>query len=136
MYPEHDKPGTIQPDNYVLVVDDELCVRELLTEILELDVHVVAVENGLQALNYLKTHPSPACILLDYDMPLMNGAQFRKAQQCVPALKDIPVILVTAAPNIQRKADELQVKAYLKKPFDIDQVVELVSSCFLQERAV
>ena len=136
MYPEHDKPRTIQPDNYVLVVDDEPCVRELLTEILELDFKVVAVEDGLQALDYLKAHPAPGCILLDYDMPLMNGEQFRAAQQSLPELKDIPVILMTAAQNVQRKADQLQVKTCLAKPFDIDKLVELVSACLLQERMV
>jgi CheY-like chemotaxis protein len=137
MRPEHGRPSHIEPTTYVLVVDDEACVRELVTEVLELEgFKVVAVENGMQALDYLKAHPSPSCILLDHDMPEMNGAQFRKAQQCFPDLKDIPVILVTATRNIERKADELQVKGHLQKPFDIDRLVEIVSTCPLQERVV
>lgn len=134
---ERDKPAYIQSSSYVLVVDDEWSIRDFITTILKLEgVEVVAMENGLQALNYLQKHPSPSCILLDYDMPRMNGLQFRKVQQRIPSLQDIPVILMTAALNIEQKAEELQAKAYLKKPFDIDRLVELVSSCFLQEREV
>ncbi len=129
MYAQHDKPPSDQPVKDILVVDDDLHVRELLTEILEEDFKVVAVENGLRALDYLKNHPPPSCIILDYNMPLMNADQFRKVQQSSPKLKHVPVILMTAGHDIQRKAEELQVNSYLPKPFKIDRLIEVVSHC-------
>ncbi len=130
MYAQHDKPPSDQPVNYVLVVDDDLRIRELLTDILELeDFTVVAVENGLKALDYLKNHRPPTCIILDYNMPVMNADQFRKVQQSSPTLKHVPVILMTAGHDIQRKAEELQVNSYLVKPFKIERLIEVVSHC-------
>ncbi len=127
MHVEHDRLPDEQPGSYVLVVDDELPIREVLTEILEEDFKVVTVANGAQALSYLKNHPPPSCILLDYNMPVMNAEQFRKVQLSLPTLKDVPVILMTAGKDIQLKADQLQAKTYLHKPFNIDRLIEVVS---------
>jgi CheY-like chemotaxis protein len=110
----------------VLVVDDDDPIRETLCELLTeegYDVHHAA--DGRQALDRLRTGLRPCVILLDLMMPVMDGASFRAAQLEDPALKGIPVVLVTAAGH--QVAMTVPAQAILHKPLNIEEVLEKVA---------
>lgn len=80
----------------VLIVDDQKIMREGLRMILaqEEDLEIVGVaENGRDALSYCQTNPSPDIVLMDIQMPVMNGVEATKALQAVDP--DIRVVILT-----------------------------------------
>ena len=93
---------------YVLLVEDESELREVLVELLQEEGHVVAqAENGQAALNYLRSHPAPFLILLDYMMPVMDGKRFCEERAKDNDLKKIPVALLTAATISNETIDKM-----------------------------
>jgi CheY-like chemotaxis protein len=97
-------PSSVEPTSVasasptVLVVDDDRAVIEALTEMLESDGYdVVAARDGIAALNRLRSGLRPSVILLDLMMPRMDGWDFRQQQLKDEDLKDIPVVVITAA---------------------------------------
>lgn len=109
----------------VLVVEDDAALRELLALILEgegLDVETAA--NGKEALDRI-TSRSPSVILLDMSMPVMDGWQFCREldRRSGPRPR---IIVVTAATDPARRADEVHADAWLAKPFDRDRLVTVV----------
>jgi len=83
---------------HVLLVEDDAALRSSLAEVLEAEgFDVATAPNGRAALEVLRTGPPPSAIVLDLMMPVMDGWDFRHAQLADPALKDIPVVVVTAA---------------------------------------
>jgi CheY-like chemotaxis protein len=87
-----------QPRAVVLVVDDDLDIRNTVASILEDEGYqVVKAGNGQEALTYLSSGaPHPDLILLDMMMPVMDGRAFQQEQQKRPALAAIPVVTFTA----------------------------------------
>jgi CheY-like chemotaxis protein len=82
----------------VLVVEDDAAIRMALTEALQDEgFDVAAAANGRQALDRLRGGPLPSAIVLDLMMPVMDGWDFRHAQLQDPKLRQIPVVVVTAA---------------------------------------
>jgi len=82
----------------VLIVDDEVAILESLAECLGDEGYGVATAgDGQDALDKLRRGLRPRVILLDLMMPRMTGWDFRKEQLNDPDLKDIPVIVITAA---------------------------------------
>jgi CheY-like chemotaxis protein len=81
-----------------LLVDDDSDIRVALAELLESEGYeVLAAANGAAALALLRGGATPCAILLDLMMPYMNGWEFRAEQLRDPALRDIPIILLTAS---------------------------------------
>lgn len=118
---------TARPSAQVLVVDDELPIREVLSEILEEEACTVATApHGAAALDYL-THTStlPKVILLDVRMPVMDGITFLNRKQTEPRLKDIPVVLLSAHLRHQPEVLTLPVAAFLPKPVDYDLIAAI-----------
>jgi len=110
----------------VLVVEDDRDSRELLGEMLELSGYrPLLAADGLEALRLLGRE-RPCVILLDLMMPRMDGCAFRQAQLAVEALRAIPVVVVSADPNAERKARDIEAAACLGKPVDPDDVLALV----------
>jgi CheY-like chemotaxis protein len=112
----------------ILIVDDDAGIRQLVTLFLEHKGYQAAsVANGLEALNHLR-HSLPELILLDLMMPVMDGAEFRQAQQHDPRLSGIPVVVMSAAENIEAQAPQLTADSYLPKPIDFDALSALVDA--------
>jgi len=110
----------------ILIVDDDAGIRQLVTLFLEHKGYQAAsVPNGQEALNHLR-HSQPELILLDLMMPVMNGAEFRQAQQQDPQLSTIPVVVMSAAENIEAQAPQLTADSYLPKPIDFDTLTALI----------
>lgn len=111
---------------YVMIVEDDFAIREALTQILEDQGYlIVSVANGQEALDYLRVNPLPQLILLDLMMPVMNGYQFRTAQQEDARLASVPVI-VLSADNDAELADAIEADGFLRKPVRLTTLVEVV----------
>jgi CheY-like chemotaxis protein len=110
----------------VLVVEDDLEIRESLMEILEdHGYEPVGAENGLDAFDRLRAPgPQPCLILLDLMLPKMDGRAFRQEQLRTPQFAGIPVVVVSAFRDVAVTAQELNAE-FLTKPFKIDELVQV-----------
>jgi CheY-like chemotaxis protein len=107
----------------VLVVDDDAEARELLRVALTSEGYEVAtVPNGREALHHLRSHADACIILLDLMLPVMDGAHFRTAQLHDRSLAWIPLVVMTAAVDADRRARELGARRLVRKPLDLDEV--------------
>jgi CheY-like chemotaxis protein len=116
----------------ILIVEDEPSIRAVLTEILEDEGYSVAsVSNGLQALVYLRGYTDrPRLILLDLGMPVMSGWEFREEQQRDGTIREIPVIIMSALPGLDRIAALLGVAGCLDKPININLLLGMVAQYY------
>jgi CheY-like chemotaxis protein len=109
----------------VLVVDDDREIREGLVELLEDNgCAAVGAENGLKAMEVLMTRPDTCLIFLDLSMPVMDGSAFREEQVKREELRDIPVVLISAFPELGRQSKMLHVDGYMQKPLDAANVLD------------
>ena len=109
----------------VLVVEDNDDVRDMMAVTLQLEGHdVITAPNGRVALEMLRRGASPCVILLDLMMPVMNGWEFRAALDAEPELKDLPVVVISAAGR--EVLESAHAAAYLPKPIDIDALLDVV----------
>jgi CheY-like chemotaxis protein len=123
----------------ILVVDDDSIANFLIERIVQstgLAGNISKALNGREALSYLKPNggtKKPQVILLDLNMPLMNGFEFIKAYRelDIEGKDDILIILVTSSDNPSdiQQAKELGIKYYLTKPLS----AETIKGIFLHE---
>jgi CheY-like chemotaxis protein len=120
--------SSIKPSAHILVVEDDLDIRESVVEILEDEGHVVtAAADGREALDRLQiASPPPDLILLDLMMPVMNGYQFREEQLQLPAFAAIPVLVVTADVNARVKVESLKAAGFVQKPLKIQPLLDSI----------
>jgi CheY-like chemotaxis protein len=114
----------------VLVVDDDEWVHQALTMALEAEgYHVVGAHDGLEALAYLD-QDRPGLILLDWTMPNMDGLGFAQALGQRGLRPDVPIVILTADGNARQKADRAGAQAFLRKPFDLPELLDTVERFF------
>ena len=113
---------------HVLVVEDDRDLRDSLLEVLEeAGYSSTGAEDGLAALAHLQAEARrPDLILLDLQMPRMDGPSFRAAQLKLPALANIPVVIVTANADAAQQGRLLGARAVLRKPLKLPQLLELI----------
>jgi CheY-like chemotaxis protein len=119
---------TGQPIYDILVVDDDLAIREMLREALEdAGYRVSDAEHGAQALAFLKKAETlPHVILLDLMMPVMTGWEFHLEQKADPRLASIPVIVLSARPSMQHEAFFMEVEEFIQKPMDMTRLLTTI----------
>src|SRR5579859_277267 len=111
----------------ILLVDDDDDLRESLGEILEAEGYgVLEAENGRVALEILQTFTKPSVILVDFMMPVMDGAQFYRARSNDPAFASIPVIVLSAHCSPAEARTLFPGATFLSKPIDLDRLFEEV----------
>jgi CheY-like chemotaxis protein len=118
------------PLRYVLLVEDDRDIRELLADLLRDEGYVVVeAANGAVALEALRADPSPRIdvILLDLMMPVMDGVEFRSVQLADPRFALIPVILFTADAKPEHKAELLSAADVIPKPIRIEELVSRIA---------
>jgi two-component system chemotaxis response regulator CheY len=119
----------------ILIVDDDADIRLTLTDCLEFDGYEVAQAcDGLAALQALEAAPLPDVILLDLMMPRMDGREFLSRLRADARFRGVPVIVMTAAAPVP--AASLGADAFLRKPFDLSRLCELVAAHCLREAAL
>ncbi|HEV8547524.1 MAG TPA: response regulator [Polyangiaceae bacterium] len=119
---------------HILVVEDDQDLRETLTEVLEGAGYTVArARDGLDALSHLGSAlRRPDLILLDLQMPNMNGLEFRTVQMKQADLADIPVAILTADVRGLEEASLLKPAALLRKPVKLPQLLKLIPEVISQ----
>ncbi len=124
------KPILLAEDDQVDAMTAERAFKEI-----QVTNPRVIVENGEEALEYLKNtnNEKPGIILLDLNMPRMNGVEFLKIVKKDDELKRIPVIVLTTSKEEQDKVESfnLGVAGYMIKPVDYQKFVEVVRTISL-----
>ena len=116
------------PARDVLVVDDDLYLTEIIADVLEAEGRRARkANNRLEALELIRER-KPQIILLDLMMPIMNGWELASTLHTNPDWSDIPVVVITAAYHGDRKQQVAGARAVITKPFDIDQLVQVVEA--------
>ncbi len=110
---------------HVLVADDEPAIVEMIRDILEeYGFHVVTAANGSEALRLIE-EAEPEVVLLDMNMPVLDGEGF------VAAVRErglrIPIVIMTAGSSAKRWAAQLGADAYLSKPFELASLVDVTN---------
>lgn len=104
---------------HVLVVEDDENLRELLMSVVRLqDYTVDGAINGRDGINQLRAR-RPSLIVLDLMMPVMDGWQFRQAQLQDPTIADVPVLCLSAVPDLKTIGQRMGVQC-MSKPIDLD----------------
>lgn len=117
----------------ILLIEDDsvdaMTVRRALKE-LRVSNPLQHVENGEDALDYLRdsNNEKPCLILLDINMPVMNGIEFLEVVKTIPELKCIPVVALTTSDEQEDKVESFQlgVAGYMRKPVEYQQFVEIM----------
>ncbi len=118
----------------LLVEDDSVDVMTVKRALKDLEVasELVSTGDGEEALAYLKEeeNPKPSVILLDLNMPKMNGTEFLKIVKADERLKKIPVIVLTTSNSEQdiAKSFELGAAGYMVKSVDYKKFMEIIKT--------
>jgi chemosensory pili system protein ChpA (sensor histidine kinase/response regulator) len=113
-----------------LVVDDSITMRRVTQRLLERrNVKVLTARDGLDAITVLQEHAVDV-ILLDVEMPRMDGYQFATHVRNDARLKDLPIIMITSRSGEKHraKAIEIGVNDYLSKPYQESQLIQAIES--------
>ena len=120
----------------ILIAEDDKNVQALIVfKLKNSGYDVVAVNNGVEAIEYLK-HSTVDLIMLDMMMPLMSGREALLAIRNDPKTRDIPVVFLTARTLEQEVVDGLSMGAddYIKKPFSPSELVARVRTVLMRSK--
>lgn len=113
----------------ILVVDDDSAILGLLRDALTFEGYeVVTATNGQDALAQVKKH-QPGLVILDVLMPVMDGAAFCAALHETEQ-KAVPIVALTASFEASSLQGRLGCQAFLRKPFDLEHLLQTVRSQF------
>jgi len=121
----------------VMVVDDSITVRKVTTRLLERnDMNVIAAKDGVDAVSKLQEN-IPDIMLLDIEMPRMDGFELATHVRNEPRLRDIPIIMITSrtGDKHRQRAMQIGVNRYLGKPFQESELLENIQA-LLEETAL
>lgn len=110
----------------ILVVEDDPDLLSLVEMILSESGRPVRTASEGRAALARVAEEMPGLILLDMRMPGMNGWEFAREFHARHGA-GCPIVVVTAAENARRRAEEIGADAWLAKPFDLDEVLALVT---------
>ena len=121
---------------FVMVVDDSITVRRVTQRLLERNgMRVLTARDGLDAVSLLQDHV-PDIILLDIEMPRMDGYEVAGHVRNDPRLADVPIIMITSRVGEKHRARaiELGVNDYLGKPYQEAQLLDAIAPLVEQHR--
>ncbi len=122
---------------FAMVVDDSITVRRVTQRLLERNgMRVLTARDGMDAVALLQDHV-PDVILLDIEMPRMDGYEVAAHVRNDPRLKDVPIIMVTSRVGEKHRARaiELGVDDYLGKPYQEAQLLDAIAPLVARRRA-
>jgi CheY-like chemotaxis protein len=112
----------------VLIVDDDPAIRKMITEVLGLEGYPVeTATNGREALDIIKAGGSRV-ILLDLNMPVLDGAGFLQELEAQPAERAKHKIILVSAYLGLPKYQNLKADGQLPKPFTVDQLINTIQA--------
>jgi chemosensory pili system protein ChpA (sensor histidine kinase/response regulator) len=121
---------------FVLVVDDSITVRRVTQRLLERNgMRVMTAKDGVDAMALLQEHV-PDMILLDIEMPRMDGYEVASQVRNDPRLVDVPIIMITSRVGEKHRARaiEIGVDDYLGKPYQESQLLDAIEPLVLARR--
>ncbi len=132
--------GTLRPARddriFALVVDDSITVRRVTQRLLERNgMRVMTAKDGVDAMALLQEHV-PDVILLDIEMPRMDGYEVASHVRNDPKLADVPIIMITSRVGEKHRARaiELGVDDYLGKPYQESQLLDAIEPLVMARR--
>ena len=123
---------------FALVVDDSITVRRVTQRLLERNgMRVLTAKDGVDAVSLLQEH-LPDIILLDIEMPRMDGYEVAAHVRNDPRLKDVPIVMITSRVSEKHRARaiELGVDDYLGKPYQESQLLDAIEPLVNRRAAV
>ena len=121
----------------VMVVDDSITVRKVTTRLLERnDMNVITAKDGVDAVSKLQEHV-PDIMLLDIEMPRMDGFELATHVRNEQRLRNIPIIMITSrtGDKHRQRAMEIGVNRYLGKPFQEADLLENIRTLLEEQSA-
>jgi CheY-like chemotaxis protein len=128
----------VTPKNIVFYADDDSDDLELVQDAFARftkNVEVVTAKDGVQALSYLQSlnlqSPNPCLIILDINMPILNGRDVLKKIKEMPHLLTVPVVLFsTSSSNLDKEFARRYNAGFVTKPLDVSQM-EMITELFV-----
>ena len=119
-------------DKTILVVDDEIAIRMILETLLGQRFDVVCLENGEQALDWLKENKLPDCVILDLSMPGIDGFEVIRRMREDRSLAQVPVIVLSSKDSTadRIRCSTLGAHEYVVKPFHPADLEARIDSLF------
>jgi len=117
----------------ILVVDDSALIHQMYRLVMSrYNCTIVDAMNGQEALDLLAVHKDIELILLDINMPIMNGVQFLEKASAIGIVSRIPVIVISTEGKEEDtiRGLKLGARGYLKKPFHPSELHELIEKIF------
>jgi CheY-like chemotaxis protein len=109
----------------LMVVEDDPEVRQLILYTFEDEGYEVSTaSNGMEALEKIAVC-SPDVILLDINMPVMDGATLANELKRHPTTRDVPLVALSAAANLRSHVG-MPVESWIVKPFDMEQLFTVI----------
>ena len=113
----------------VLIVEDEFAIAELMEmALIDGGFRVVMAANGRQGLQCLAQGPLPNLVISDFMMPVLDGAGLLHAMRASEAHRDIPCIIMSSVPEASVRAHIEGYAGFIRKPFRLGDLVQLVVS--------
>jgi chemosensory pili system protein ChpA (sensor histidine kinase/response regulator) len=112
-----------------MVVDDSLTVRKVTSRLLEREGYqVLTAKDGLDALEQMKD-AVPAVMLVDIEMPRMDGFDLARSVRGDPRTRDVPIVIISSrtADKHRSQAAQLGVNAFLGKPYAEGELLQLIA---------
>lgn len=119
-----------QPEKSVLIIDDDTALRNVLRIMLEQSgYHVATAHDGEHGLDVLRSMlPAPDLILLDLNMPIMTGWEFRRAQKRDTCIAHIPVVVFSADRSLTEMPFTIDALECFQKPLDFHRLIERIET--------
>jgi CheY-like chemotaxis protein len=110
---------------HILVVEDDVEVAAVLQGVLTSYGYGVEMADELSVVQASREH-LPDLILLDLLMPSVSGVEAARHLRDLPETSDIPIVLMSGTPDVAEHAAQLGAAGYLKKPFELDDLLAAV----------
>lgn len=112
---------------HVLIIDDNEDILSMLQAMLEHSGYRVSILDKILELTPVVTSLQPDLILMDKLLSGFDGCDFCKQLKADPALKQIPVIMISAHPHAQTECLEAGADFFLEKPFEMDNLLQTMA---------
>lgn len=109
--------------------EDHFFIAESAFKKAQLPFHLARVCNGKELIEYLTKHQNPAALILDLNMPQMDGREALRIISCHESWAQIPVLVLTTSPNEEDEMDCLKMGArrYMQKPVRFQEIIEIMN---------
>lgn len=111
----------------ILVIDDDPAILELVTQILTPQYTVKTTEDWLDGTDLLTTRRFEL-LILDLGMPVFDAPEFIRRVHTLSSHSQIPILVISAYPNLRERLENLPVGGILAKPFSVQDLLDRVAS--------